>query len=85
MEKPKFTFEQVQAGLSVLHQEFMRNVAVLLAQLPEEKELTYVRSPMVLEDGSEYLVSILHIGGPKFQLDVIREAQKESESGTTES
>lgn len=53
------------------HEEKIKNYvesAILLASLEGHEELTYTKTPMTMPDGGMYLVSILHISGPKIKL-----------------
>lgn len=68
-EPPKeFPPEQIEAGLSICHQEYFMQVVGLLSHNPEVKELDYVKVPVSTPEGGIYLVSILHVEGPKLNL-----------------
>lgn len=68
METKTFTEEEIQAGLNIAHQEYMLQVIGLLSY-GTQKELTYVKVPVTTPNGGVYLVSILHIEGPKISLE----------------
>ncbi len=70
----KFTKEEIDAGLSIVHQEYFMHVLGLLSHDPENKELSYVKVPVQTPDGGLYLVSILHVDGPKVQLRTLAES-----------
>lgn len=77
--KHEFTPEEVEAGLQIAHSEYFMQVVALLSYLKDQKELNYTKVPLQTPDGGLYLVSILHIEGPKIQLDklaAIAEQQK---------
>ena len=68
----QLTKEQTDAALEIAHREFFMNVLATLSYT-DLKEVSYHKVPIVTEDGGTYLVSILHVDGPKIQLDPIRE------------
>lgn len=67
-EKQVFTKEEIKAALEIAHSEYMMNVMALLSHDPDNKELTYVKVPVTTPQGGTYLISILHIEGPKVNL-----------------
>jgi hypothetical protein len=75
MENLKLTADDISAALDIIHREYFMNVMALLAQTPQT-ELVYVKVPVVTHEGGNYLVSILHIDGPKLNLDAIRETSE---------
>lgn len=68
IEKKIFSKEEINAALEIVHSEYFMNVLGLLSHDTENKELHYVRVPMTTPDGGTYLVSILHVDGPKIDL-----------------
>jgi transketolase len=42
--------------------------AIYLSSLEGHEELTYTKTPFTMPDGGMYLVSILHVQGPKIKL-----------------
>lgn len=79
-EKKTFSKEEIQAGLELAHSEYFMQVLALLSHDPDNKELNFVRVPVTTPQGGTYLVSILHIEGPKVDLTDLAakaEAQKE--------
>jgi hypothetical protein len=83
-EKPKneFSQEEIQAALEICHSEYLLQVVALLSHNPENKELTYVKVPITTPDGGTYLVSILHIDGPKINLTNLAKAANQIENKT---
>lgn len=71
MSDKKFSKEEVQAGLELCHSEYFMQVLALLSHLPENKELNYVKVPVTTPEGGNYLISILHIDGPKVNLEAL--------------
>ena len=78
----KFTPEEVEAALQIAHSEYFMQVVALMSHL-DQKDLTYVKVPITTPDGGNYLVSILHIDGPKIDLqnlaksaEIIKKSQK---------
>lgn len=69
----KPTASDVQTGLEILHREYLMNVVALLSHDESIKELSYVKVPLVTEEGGTYLVSVLHIDGPKMDMDAFRQ------------
>jgi hypothetical protein len=69
IEAPKqFSKEEIEAALQISHSEYFMNVIALLSHDPDIQELTYTKVPITTPAGGNYLVSILHIGGPKLNL-----------------
>jgi hypothetical protein len=63
-----FTKGQIQDALDLLHSEYFMQVIALVSQDGETQELNYVKVPVVTPEGGTYLVSILHVDGPKVNL-----------------
>lgn len=72
--KHEFTPEEVEAGLQIAHSEYFMQVVALLSYLKDQPELLYSKVPIQTPDGGLYLVSILHIEGPKIQLQKLAQA-----------
>ncbi len=81
-EKKTFSKEEIQAALEVVHSEYFMQVIGLLSHDPENKDLAYVKVPVTTPDGGTYLVSILHVDGPKVDLRQLAEAAEKIESDT---
>jgi hypothetical protein len=64
----KFSKEEIQAALEIMHSEYFTNVVAIASHDEELKELTYIKVPITTPDNGVYLVSILHIEGPKLDL-----------------
>lgn len=85
-EKPKpevkttFSKEEIQAALDITHSEYFIQVMSLLSHDPEFKDLNYVKVPISTPDGGVYLVSILHIEGPKVDLRKLAQAAEAKQS-----
>lgn len=79
MSEPKtFSKEEVEAALQIAHSEYFMQVIALLSHT-DEKELKYVKCPISTPNGGTYLVSILHIEGPKVDLQDLAKAAVEKE------
>lgn len=79
-EKKTFSKEEIQAALEVVHSEYFMQVIGLLSHDPDNKDLAYVKVPVTTPDGGTYLVSILHVDGPKVNLQQLAEAAEKIES-----
>lgn len=84
-QKKKFSKEEIQAALEILHSEYFMQTVGLLSHDPDNKDLAYVKVPVTTPDGGTYLVSILHVDGPKIDLRKLAEAAEKEESSGTES
>jgi hypothetical protein len=79
-EKPKettkqtFSKEEINAALEILHSEYFLQTVGLLSHDSGIKELNYIKVPITTPDGGLYLVSILHIDGPKVDLQRLAKA-----------
>lgn len=71
--KKVFTEEEIEAGLEIVHSEYFMHVLGLVSHNPTLKELTFVRVPIQTPEGGLYLVSILHVDGPKIDLQKLAE------------
>lgn len=79
----KFAEEDVQAALEIAHSEYFAQIVALLS-LSEKAtshggELSYVKVPVTTPQGGNYLVSILHIDGPKLDLLKVKELAEKIE------
>lgn len=83
MSQKQFSKEEIEAALQIAHSEYMLQVIALLSHDPDNKELTYVKVPIVTPAGGTYLVSILHIDGPKVDLQDLAKNASEVENGST--
>lgn len=81
-EKKKFSKEEIQAALEITHREYFLNVLALLSHDSEPKELNYVKVPVTTPDGGIYLISILHVDGPKVDLHKLAEISEASDDGS---
>lgn len=75
-DKKKFSKEEVEAALNLLHREYFMQVSAVCSYT-DLKELTFTKCPIQTPSGGLYLVSILHIDGPKLSLDALAEASGE--------
>lgn len=72
--KRVFTPEELSTGLTIAHQEYFRSIVALASLDPNMEELTYIRVPVETPNGGTYLVSVLHIDGPKLNLKALAAA-----------
>lgn len=82
-ETKRFTKEEVDAGLMICHREYMMNILGVLAHDEETHELNYSKCAIIAPNGGEYLVSILHISGPKLipkELGIVEKATDEKKT-----
>lgn len=78
----KFSKKEVDVAYNEVFKEFFTAVVALASLDKKLKELNYVKTPVTTPDGGIYLVSILHIGGPKIDLDLFREVSTSQEEGS---
>ena len=78
-EKKQFSKEEIEAALQIAHSEYFMQTMALLSHDPDQKELSYVKVPVMTPNGGTYLISILHIDGPKVDLTKLSEAAEEIE------
>lgn len=76
----EFSKETVQSGLDIAASEYFANVLALLSHRPENGEFTYTKVPLTTPDGGLYLLSILHIEGPKINLQELAKMAEAQES-----
>lgn len=76
----KFSKEEIEAALQIAHSEYFMQTMALLSHDPDQKELSYVKVPVMTPNGGTYLISILHIDGPKVDLTKLAEAAEEIEN-----
>lgn len=81
-EEIKYTSEQIEAGLQIIHREYFMSVVGLASFDPQYKELTYIKVPLTTPDGGNYLISILHIDGPKINLQNLAKVADEDKEKT---
>lgn len=77
-EVKSFSKEEIDAALEILHSEYFMQTVALLSHT-KEQDLTFVRVPVTTPDGGTYLVSILHVDGPKVQLQQLAKSAEEQE------
>lgn len=82
-DKKQFSAEEIEAALQITHSEYFMQVLALLSHT-EQKDLSYVKIPVTTPNGGLYLVSILHIEGPKVQLDKLAEVAEKIEAEVEE-
>lgn len=68
----KYKKDDIAAGINTTFKEFFTAVVALLSYDKKIKELNYIRTPITLPNGGVYLISILHIDGPKIDMDLLR-------------
>lgn len=78
-EPKRFAKEEIEAALQITHSEYFMQVLALLSHDPDLTDLNYVRVPITTPDGGTYLISILHIDGPKLNLAKLAAAAEASE------
>lgn len=72
-DKPiEFTDDQVDTALQILHKEYFMQVLALVSHRKGVDEFTYTKVPMVTPAGGTYLISVLHVDGPKINLESFR-------------
>lgn len=58
----------------LVNYEYVTNQIHLVQQMqPELKELTFLKTTLETENGGIYLISFLHVSGPKIKLEVEHE------------
>ena len=72
--KKQFSKDEIQAALDIVYSEFFMHVVGLMSHDPDNKDLVFVRVPIQTPQGGLYLVSVLHVDGPKVSLPQIGEA-----------
>lgn len=77
--KKIFTAEEIEAALQITHSEYFMQVIALLSNSQELTPLSYVKVPVTTPDGGVYLVSILHIEGPRIDLAKLAAAAEAQE------
>lgn len=80
VKKPQFSKEELQAALELTHSEYFMQVVALLSHDPDQGPLSFVKVPVTTPDGGTYLVSILHVDGPKVNLQDLAKAAEEQEA-----
>jgi hypothetical protein len=80
----KFKPEQVEGGFNALFSSFLNSVVALVSFDKKIKELNYVKKTITLPNGGIYLVSVLHIDGPKFDMEQYRLVAESQEEKTNE-
>lgn len=78
----KFTKAEIQAALDITHSEYFMQVISLLSYDSDIKDLTFVKVPVVTPEGGTYLVSIMHVDGPKVDLVALGKAAEAKETST---
>lgn len=82
-EQKVFSREDVEAALQIAHKDYFMQVISLMSLDPNQGDLGYVKVPMITDAGGTYLVSILHVLGPKLNLQQLAQKsdaqQKEEE------
>lgn len=82
-KKQTFSKADIEAALQLAHSEYFMQVIALLSHDPENQDLSYVKVPVTTPAGGTYLVSILHVEGPKVNLKQLADAAEEAESKTS--
>lgn len=68
----KFKAVEVEAGLTELFKTFLSSAVAICSFDKKMKEINYIKKSVTFPDGGVYLVSILHIDGPKFDMEQYR-------------
>lgn len=74
-----FKSSEIDEGFNSLFKSFFASV-VAMTSYRKMKQLTYVKRVVTTPAGGLYLVSVLHIDGPKFDLEqyrLVAESQEE--------
>lgn len=75
----QFSEEEINAALEIAHSEYFMQVISLLSHT-DQKDLTFVKVPVTTPEGGTYLISILHIDGPKLDLQTLAKAAETEEA-----
>jgi hypothetical protein len=57
-----------QTALSELLNQWLQASCIYTAATTDLKELTYLKTKIVTEEGGEYFMSFMHVDGPKIKL-----------------
>jgi hypothetical protein len=79
----KISKKEVKVAYDQVFREFFSAVLALASLDNKMKELNYIKTAITTPDGGVYLVSVLHIDGPKIDMDLFRsvsDSQKEEKS-----
>jgi len=79
MEQPEqFDEDTVQETIKHITSEYLNKVLTGYAMfLPDYKEIDYIRTPFETPTGGIYVVALMHVMGPKINLDDIRKVINE--------
>lgn len=80
----KFKKGVIETGIQTLMSSFFQGIVAAMSHDKKNKELHYVKMPLELENGGLYLVSILHVDGPKFNFDTYRQVVEATEKKLAE-
>lgn len=75
----RFSKEEIEAALQIAHSEYFMQVVALTSHYDDITDLTFSKTAVVTPEGGTYLVSILHIDGPKLNLKGLAEAATATE------
>ncbi len=78
-EKISYTKEEINAGYELVNKEYFMHMLGLASHSMEIKELNYLKTAVVTPDGGTYLISILHVDGPKIDMEKYRGLQVKDE------
>jgi hypothetical protein len=78
----KFKPEEIETGLTEVFKTFMASAIALCSFDKKMKELNYVKKSITTPDGGVYLISILHVDGPKFDMEQYRLVAESQEKET---
>jgi hypothetical protein len=76
----KFKSADIETGLTDLFRTFMGSAIALCSFDKKMKELNYIKKSITMPDGGIYLISILHIDGPKFDMEQYRQVAESQET-----
>lgn len=68
----KFKASEIEQGFNDLFSSFLSSAIAMASYDKKIKELTYLKKSVTMPNGGIYLVSILHIDGPKFDMEQYR-------------
>lgn len=76
----KFKAAEVEEAITALFVSFLNSAVAAVSFDKKIKELNYIKKSVTMPDGGIYLVSILHIDGPKFDMEQYRMVAESQET-----
>lgn len=62
-------------ALQEISADYYKAVIEIASYFPELDELNYIRTPIHMPNGSEYLLALLHVSGPVLSLEKLRKGE----------